>query len=98
MITKVMKTVSFNHQQSDYASDWAIAIALLFSGEESYGRYLDLYANHATYCNLKNVGKRPAYLHYIDILLDAQAGMVHSELPKDTRFSKDFETCVDLSI
>ncbi|KAF9534755.1 hypothetical protein CPB83DRAFT_802949 [Crepidotus variabilis] len=69
-------------------------IALLFSGEEGYGRYLDLYTNHTAYCNLKNLGKRPAYLQYLDILLEAQSGLVHSELPKETRFTKDFENYI----
>ena len=68
-----------------------IVIALLFSGEEGYGKYLDLYANHTAYNNLKNIGKRPGYLQYLDLLLAAQNGLVHSDLPKETRFTKDFE-------
>lgn len=71
-----------------------LAIALLFSGEEGYGKYLDLYANHTAYNNLKNIGKRPGYLQYLDILLAAQIGPVHSDLPKETRLTKDFETYV----
>jgi len=63
----------------------------LFSGEEAYGKYLDLYANHAAYNNLKNIGKRPGYLQYLDLLLAAQTGPVHQELSKDTRFTKDYE-------
>lgn len=74
-----------------------LAIALLFSGEEGYGRYLDLYTNHTAYCNLKNIGKRPGYLQYLDLLLAAENKAVHSDLPKDTRLSKDFETCVSLA-
>ena len=69
---------------------------MLFSGEEGYGRYLDLYTNHTSYCNLKNIGKRPGYLQYLDILLAAENSVVHSDLPKETRFSKDFETCVHI--
>ena len=69
-----------------------VAIALLFSGEEAYGKYLDLYVNHTAYNNLKNIGKRPGYLQYLDLLLAAQSNPVHSELPKETRFTKDFET------
>jgi splicing factor 3A subunit 3 len=72
------------------------AISLLFSGEEGYGKYLDLYANHTAYCNLKNIGKRPGYLQYLDLLLAAQNGPVHQDLPKETRFAKDFEKCVNL--
>lgn len=67
------------------------AIALLFSGEEGYGKYLDLYANHTTYNNLKHVGKRPAYLQYLDLLLAAQSETVHSELPKECRLHRDYE-------
>ncbi|KAK7061870.1 RNA splicing factor PRP9 [Favolaschia claudopus] len=66
-------------------------ISLLFSGEESYGKYVDLYANHTAFCNLKNIGKRPGYLQYLDLLLLAQSGQVHRDLGKDTRFTKDFE-------
>uniref|UniRef100_A0A8H7Y0P1 U1-type domain-containing protein n=1 Tax=Psilocybe cubensis TaxID=181762 RepID=A0A8H7Y0P1_PSICU len=69
-------------------------IALLFSGEEGYGKYLDLYANHTAYNNLKNIGKRPGYLQYLDLLLAAQNGPVHSELPKETRCTRDFETYI----
>lgn len=68
-----------------------LAVALLFSGEEQYGKYLDLYANLATYNNLKNVSKRLAYLQYLDVLLAAQSVTVHSELPKDCRLSRDYE-------
>lgn len=67
---------------------------MLFSGEEAYGKYLDLYANHTAFNNLKNIGKRPGYLQYLDLLLLAQAGPVHRDLSKETRFAKDYETCV----
>lgn len=70
------------------------AVSLLFSGEEAYGKYLDLYANHTAYNNIKHIGKRPGYLQYLDILLDAQNGSFHSELSKEARFTKDYETCV----
>lgn len=77
-----------------------VAISLLFSGEEAYGKYVDLYANHSAYANLKNIGKRPGYLQYLDLLLDAQNGLIHRDLSKETRFSKDYETyakCFSLS-
>ncbi|KAK2466083.1 hypothetical protein APHAL10511_001725 [Amanita phalloides] len=67
-------------------------VSLLFSGEESYGKYLDLYANHTAYCNLKNMGKRPGYLQYLDILMNAQNAPLHADLPRETRITKDFET------
>ncbi|EJF56615.1 RNA splicing factor PRP9 [Dichomitus squalens LYAD-421 SS1] len=66
-------------------------IALLFSGEEGYGKYLDLYANHTTYNNLKHIGKRLAYLQYLDVLLAAQSSTVHTELPKECRLHRDYE-------
>ncbi|CAA7259619.1 unnamed protein product [Cyclocybe aegerita] len=80
------------HQDGDEEYEEEDPIALLFSGEEGYGRYLDLYANHTAYNNLKNIGKRPGYLQYLDLLLAAQLGPVHSELPKETRHTKDYET------
>ncbi|KAL0562401.1 Pre-mRNA-splicing factor sap61, partial [Marasmius crinis-equi] len=64
--------------------------SLLFSGEEAYGRYVDLYAHHIAYTNIKNIGKRPGYLQYLDILIEAHGGTVHGELSKEARFSKDF--------
>ncbi|KAH9939987.1 RNA splicing factor PRP9 [Amylocystis lapponica] len=66
-------------------------IALLFSGEEAYGKYLDLYANHNAYNNLKNIGKRLGYLQYLDVLLAAQSVPVHSDLPKECRLTRDYE-------
>ena len=67
------------------------AIGNLFSGEESYGKYLDLYANHTAYNNLRHVPKRVAYLQYLDVLISAQNGAVHSELPRECRITKDYE-------
>ncbi|CCM05550.1 uncharacterized protein FIBRA_07777 [Fibroporia radiculosa] len=66
-------------------------VALLFSGEEAYGKYLDLYTNHTAYNNLKNVGKRLGYLQYLDVLLAAQSVPVHSDLPKECRLTRDYE-------
>ncbi|KAF7964977.1 hypothetical protein HWV62_23040 [Athelia sp. TMB] len=66
-------------------------IALMFSGEEAYGKYVDLYANHSAYNNLKGIGKRPGYLQYLDLLLLAAKGSVHDELSKETRLTKDYE-------
>ncbi|GBE79964.1 hypothetical protein BKA93DRAFT_816730 [Sparassis latifolia] len=66
-------------------------IALLFSGEEGYGKYLDLYANHTAYNNLKNIGKRLGYLQYLDVLLGAQSAPLHSDLSKDCRLTRDYE-------
>ena len=63
----------------------------MFSGEEAFGKYLDLYANHTTYNNLKNIGKRLGYLQYLDLLLAAKGHLLHSELSTSTRLSKDYE-------
>ncbi|KAF8504207.1 RNA splicing factor PRP9 [Gautieria morchelliformis] len=67
-------------------------ISLLFSGEEAYGRYLDLYANHSMYNNLRHLPKRLSYLQYLDLLLAAQNGPVHRDLPQETRMTKEFES------
>ncbi|KAF8592644.1 RNA splicing factor PRP9 [Ramaria rubella] len=66
-------------------------VSLLFSGEEAYGRYLDLYANHSMYNNLRHLPKRLTYLQYLDVLLAAQNGHVHRDLPQETRLSREFE-------
>ena len=66
----------------------------MFSGEESYGKYLDLHANHTTYNNLKNIGKRIGYLQYLDALLFAEHGLIHMDVPKETRLTRDYETYV----
>jgi splicing factor 3A subunit 3 len=78
-----------------FSSCVSTAISLLFSGEEGYGKYLDLYANHTAFNNLKNIGKRPGYLQYLDLLLVAQNEPIHQDLSKETRITKDFETCVN---
>ncbi|KIJ70154.1 hypothetical protein HYDPIDRAFT_121637 [Hydnomerulius pinastri MD-312] len=69
-------------------------ISLLFSGEEAYGKYVDLYANHTAYNNLKNIAKRLPYLQYLDVLLAAEGGSLHHELPRETRRSKDYEVYI----
>ncbi|KAL4241961.1 RNA Processing and DNA Damage Response Regulator [Abortiporus biennis] len=76
-------------EEEEYEED--DPIALLFSGEEQYGKYLDLYANHTAYNNLKNIGKRLGYLQYLDVLLASQSATVHSELPKECRLTRDYE-------
>ncbi|KAG9099637.1 hypothetical protein FS749_000770 [Ceratobasidium sp. UAMH 11750] len=69
----------------------------LFSGEESFGRYVDLNANHTEYNNLKGLGKRfLPYLQYLTILAEVgapdAAGQLGAELNEKTRFSKEYET------
>ena len=63
----------------------------MFSGEEAYGRYMDLYVHHTVYINLKNINRRPSYLQYLDLLAASEHGLLHQEVPKETRFSKDYE-------
>ncbi|TIB94518.1 hypothetical protein E3Q18_04260 [Wallemia mellicola] len=41
-------------------------ISSLFSGEETYGKYLDLHISHEQYVNLKGIPKRLNYLQYLD--------------------------------
>ncbi|KAF9653428.1 hypothetical protein BDM02DRAFT_3257944 [Thelephora ganbajun] len=76
----------------DYVED--DPIGNLFSGEESYGKYLDLYANHTAYNNLRHVPKRVAYLQYLDVLIYAQNDAVHNELPRECRITKDYENYI----
>ncbi|KAF8759859.1 phosphatidylinositol dephosphorylation [Rhizoctonia solani] len=69
----------------------------LFSGEESFGRYVDLNANLTEYNNLKHSGKRfMPYLQYLTILAEVGApdatGQLGAELGEKTRFSKEYET------
>ena len=72
-------------------TSFAIAIALLFSGEETYGRYLDLHTNHTAYNNIKHIKKRISYLQYLDVLALAEHDLVHQEIPKEARTSKEYE-------
>lgn len=73
-----------------------VAFSRLFSGEESFGRYVDLNANHIEYNNLKGLGKRfLPYLQYLTILAEVGApdamGQLGAELNEKTRFSKEYE-------
>src|SRR6266404_5990664 len=92
MTTTSMRIVSSKVLVPVHSQFPSSAVANMFSGEEVYGRYLDLHANHTAYNNLKNVGKRLGYLQYIDALLHAENGPIHGDAPKDTRFSRDYET------
>jgi splicing factor 3A subunit 3 len=51
------------------ARDWADPLALdsVFSGEEAYGKHLDLYLSHTQYLNLKG-SSRLSYFGYLDML------------------------------
>jgi len=64
----------------------------MFSGEEKYGRYLDLYANHSQYNNLKGLPRHVSYIQYLDILASvSDGGSVHTELSQTVKLSKDYE-------
>ncbi|KAI0306834.1 hypothetical protein B0F90DRAFT_1682728 [Multifurca ochricompacta] len=80
----------------DYDDDYVYddPVANMFSGEEMYGKYLDLHANHTAYNNLKNIGKRTGYLQYLDVLLLTEQGLIHEDMPKETRFSHDYESYI----
>ncbi|KAG8949278.1 hypothetical protein FRC04_008880 [Tulasnella sp. 424] len=67
-------------------------VALLFSGEESFGRYLDLYQSHSAYNNLKNLPRHISYVQYLDILAKIKDdGVLHADLAQDIKLTKDFE-------
>ncbi|KAI6163114.1 hypothetical protein EDD17DRAFT_1571259 [Pisolithus thermaeus] len=71
-------------------------IGLLFSGEEAYGKYVDLYTSHTAYNNLKNIAKRLSYLQYLDVLLASQKTQplidVDSKLQEqESEFQKKWE-------
>ncbi|KAG8924369.1 hypothetical protein FRC02_010478 [Tulasnella sp. 418] len=77
------------------AEEYEDPVALLFSGEESYGRYVDLYANHTQYNNLKNIPKHVSYIQYLDILASIkEGGMVHPEVSSTVRLSKEYENYI----
>lgn len=77
--------------QGSYLSA-SLAVALLFSGEESFGRYLDLYQSHSAYNNLKNLPRHISYVQYLDILAKIKDdGVLHADLAQDIKLTKDFE-------
>ena len=84
-----LRTPRFSYSDSFALSQ---AVANMFSGEESYGKYLDLHANHTTYNNLKNIGKRIGYLQYLDALLLAENGLIHMDIPSETRLTRDYQS------
>lgn len=53
-------------EKSAYFLTTHIVISSLFSGEEAYGKYLDLHLAHEQYVNLKGIPKRLNYLQYLD--------------------------------
>ncbi|TFY81148.1 hypothetical protein EWM64_g2862 [Hericium alpestre] len=91
-IAAFLDEVSPEEMGEDYVPE--DPIANLFSGEEAYGKYLDLYSNHSAYNNLKNIGRRLAYLQYLDVLMLAEHGQVHRELAIDIRLGKDYESYI----
>lgn len=72
-----------------------IAVALLFSGEENFGRYLDLYTSHTQYNNLKGLPRHVSYIQYLETLSSVgDHNVVHHELPQETKLAKDYERLV----
>jgi splicing factor 3A subunit 3 len=56
---------------STLAANQREKISVEFSGEEVFGKYLDLNAQHALYCNLRFCGeKEREYVEYLDCFLD----------------------------
>ena len=70
------------------------ALSVMFSGEEAFGRYLDLYGQHTAYTNLKHLRKRPTYLQYLDTLIATTQTPLHAELTMETKLTKEYETLV----
>ncbi|KZT62814.1 RNA splicing factor PRP9 [Calocera cornea HHB12733] len=66
-------------------------VARLFTGEESFGRYLDLNTHHTLYCNLKYLTKRLGYLQYLDTLIATKDAPIGHELSKDCKSTKEYE-------
>ncbi|EJD53565.1 RNA splicing factor PRP9 [Auricularia subglabra TFB-10046 SS5] len=66
-------------------------LSVMFSGEEAYGRYLDLYAQHTAYCNLKDI-RRTSYMQYLSALVNVTTQPVHAELSMETRLTKEYES------
>lgn len=60
------------------------ALEAIFSGEETYGKYIDLLTHHQAYLNLKNV-RRLDYLQYL------QEFDNFNSIPKDTKLCKAYE-------
>ena len=63
----------------------SLAIGNPFTGEKAYGKYLDLYANHTAYNNLRRV---PTVPRRSDLCSERR---VHNELPRKCRTTKDYE-------
>ncbi|EJU06332.1 hypothetical protein DACRYDRAFT_103277 [Dacryopinax primogenitus] len=66
-------------------------VARLFTGEEAFGRYLDLNSHHALYCNLKHLTKRLGYLQYLDTLIATKDAPIGHELSKDCKSTREYE-------
>lgn len=61
----------------------------IFTGEEAYGRFLDLNSSYESYLNLPNV-KRSNYLHYLEVFdhfTPGQGGLKRSDKMSDQYFS-----------
>ncbi|KAG9002045.1 hypothetical protein FRB94_004137 [Tulasnella sp. JGI-2019a] len=77
------------------AEDNEDPVALLFSGEESFGRYLDLYAHHSQYNNFKTLPRHVSYVQYLDALSKIrEEKTLHQELSSTIKLTKEYESYV----
>ncbi|KAG8907011.1 hypothetical protein FRB99_005531 [Tulasnella sp. 403] len=79
----------------DDVEEYEDPVSLLFSGEESFGRYLDLYTAHALYNNLKGLPRHVSYISYLDTLSKVKDDrVIHNELSTEIKLSKDYESYI----
>ena len=60
-----------------------------FSGEAA-ADMSTLYANHTGFNKLKDTRKRLGYLQYLDDLLVADKGLIHANISREARPSRDY--------
>ncbi|ORX56321.1 hypothetical protein DM01DRAFT_1334795 [Hesseltinella vesiculosa] len=75
--------------QHDEVDDADEKFEHMFSGEEHYGRYLDLNALHGEYVNLKNVN-RVEYIPYLDRLDKFESDQVYPAALKTTEAYRQY--------
>ncbi|KAI2633963.1 hypothetical protein GGS21DRAFT_519386 [Xylaria nigripes] len=82
---------------ADEAAQWSI-VDTLFTGEEAFGRFLDLQTCHELYLNLPNA-KRLNYLQYLDLFdnfTPSAAGLKRSEKMTDQYFAYVGQLAINL--
>ncbi|KAK9463912.1 uncharacterized protein V1516DRAFT_669011 [Lipomyces oligophaga] len=83
-------SASFNQMSSSRPAMMDSAIDTMFSGEEMYGRYLDLVSFHEQYLNIRNI-KHVSYVQYLDIFDK------FDQIPKTSKDDMYFKYLVDLA-